>query len=79
MISKCYIDVIRPLELSSTVFSLGDANLHTSSKVVTFLCPYMVILQTVNVRVTKCIIDVYEISYWDHFQQVNFYDTSSGA
>ena len=58
MISKCYIDVISPLELSSAVFSLGDTNLHTSSKVVTFLFPYMVILQTVNVRVTKCIIDV---------------------
>ena len=58
MISKCYIDVIRPLELSSTVFSLGDPNLHTSLTVVTFLCTYMVILQTVNVRVTKCIMDV---------------------
>ena len=58
MISKCYIDVIRPLERSSTVFSLGDANLHASSNVVTFLCSYMVILQTVNVRVTKCIMDV---------------------
>ena len=45
--------MIRPLEQSSTVFSLGDSNLHTLSKVVTFLCPYMVILQTVNVRVTK--------------------------
>ena len=39
--------MIRPLELSSTVFSLGDANLHTSSKVVTFICPYKVILQNV--------------------------------
>ena len=58
MISKCYIDVISPLELSSTVFSLGDTNLHASTKVVTFLCPYMVILQTVNVRVTKCVMDV---------------------
>ena len=58
IISKCYIDVIRPLEISSTIFSIGDANLHTSSKVATFLSPYMVILQTVNVMVTKCIMDV---------------------
>ena len=57
MISKCYMDVIRQLKLSCTLFRLGDTNLHTSSKVVTFLYPYMIVLQTVKVRVTKCIMD----------------------